>query len=163
MLGFVISFQRTSVQSSNSTRTQETLQTKLDEMSALIEMRRNWHFWVHGFSLNSSELTHSEPVPTIDNYQKTICNREYENTNEIEPDLNWLTEPVHLTEENYTTVMENTLQKMVMAERDKKLCWNFYGKLLTDIQHWLNEVNVSSSLTRDETYDFELMSQVGIC
>ena len=131
-------------------------------MSALIEVRRNWRFWLHDFSLNSSEVTHSEPELTINSYQKTICNREYENANEIEPDLNWLTEPEHLTEENYTTIMENTLQKMVMAERDKKLCWNFYGKLLRDIQHWLNEVNVSSSLTRDETYDFELMSQVGI-
>ena len=123
-------------------------------------MRRSWRFWQYTFSLNSSDVTGLGPAQYGNSHQRTICSRARGNSSDIDILLTWLTEPDQLEQENYTTVMEDTLQKMVMTERDEKLCWNFYGKLLTDIQHWLNEVNVSHSITLDETSDFELIAQV---
>ena len=160
ILGFVMSVGRSSVPLSNSTRAQDALQTKLDEMSVLIEMRKGSFHWTY-FSLNSSETTRSIPVQGINRDQQRICDRLHENTNDIESRLRWLTEPDQLEQDNYTMVIEETLQRMVMTVRDEKLCYNFYGNLLISIQNWLNEVNVSRPITLD-TYDFELMSQVRI-
>ena len=161
ILGFVISFHRSSVQISNSTRAQEAVQSKLDEIPVLIEMRNSWEVWKN-FSLNTSETTRVVPSWSINKDQQSICNRVFYNNIEIEAYLRLLTEPGQFEQENYATDMGDALQKMVMTERDEKLCYNFYGKLLDDIQYWLNEVNVSHSITLDETYDFELMSQVRI-
>ena len=160
ILGFAVDVQRSSVQ--NLTRAQETLQTKLDEISLLMEMRQRSNYYWTSFSLNSSEETHSVPGQGMNKEEQMICTRVFDNQNDIEFRLRWLTQPNQLTQENYTTVMENTLKHMIINERDEKLCYNFYGKLLTDIQTWLNKVNASYSITLGETYEFELKSQVRI-